>query len=57
MKRFTVSVEEGDYEELRRLADSHRPPLSLQYIVRYAIQRFLDENRGRQLSLDLPGED
>lgn len=52
-RRFTVSLEPAVYAELRRLAESHRPPLSLQYVVRYALQRFLDENKGKQLKLDL----
>lgn len=53
VKRFTVSLEPAAYAELRRIAGSHRPPLSLQYVVRYALQRFLDENKGRQFKLDL----
>jgi hypothetical protein len=53
VKRFTVSLEPAVYAELRRVAESHRPPLSLQYVVRYALQRFLDENKGKQLRLDL----
>ena len=57
MKRFTVSLEPRDYEALRRVAESHRPPLSLQFIVRYALQEFLDRHEGRQLTLKLKGED
>ncbi len=41
------------YEELIRLAESHRPPLSLQYIVRFGLQKFLEHNEGKQLRLDL----
>ena len=43
MKRFTVSLEPRDYDALRRFAESQRPPLSLQYVVRYALQEFLDQ--------------
>jgi hypothetical protein len=57
MKRFTVSLEPGDYDALRRIAESHRPPLSLQYVVRYALQEFLDRHAGRQLTLKLKGDD
>ncbi len=53
VKRFTVSLEAAEYDALRRIAESHRPPLSLQYVVRYVVQRFLDENKGKQLQLDL----
>ena len=51
MKRFSVSLEAGEYAELSRLARTHRPPLSLQYVVRYALQKFFDEHRGKQLQL------
>lgn len=57
MKRFTVSLEPRDYDALRHLAESHRPPLSLQYVVRYALQEFLDRHEGRQLTLKLKGND
>jgi len=53
LKRFTVSLEPAEYEALRQIAESHRPPLSLQYVVRYALQRFIDENREKRLPLDL----
>jgi hypothetical protein len=53
MKRFSVSLEPDEYAELHRIAQSHRPPLSLQYIVRYALQRFLDEHKGKQLKLPI----
>lgn len=53
MSRFTVSLEPAAHEELKRIAASHRPPLSLQYVVRYALLRFLDENRDQQLKLDI----
>jgi hypothetical protein len=56
MKRFTVSVEQAQYAELRRIAERHRPRLSLQYVVRYALQKFVDENKGKQLPLKLSGD-
>jgi hypothetical protein len=51
MKRFTVSLEPRDYDTLRQIAKAQRPPLSLQYVVRYALQEFLDKHEGRQLTL------
>lgn len=42
-KRFTISLDAGDYEALRKLAESQRPPLPLQYVVRLAVRRFLDQ--------------
>lgn len=53
MKRFSVSINPDEYAELRRIADKHRPPLSLQYVVRYALQKLLDEHRENQLKLPL----
>lgn len=53
MRRFTVSLDPVNYAELRRIAESHRPPLSLQYVVQYALHRFLEEHKGRQLMLEL----
>lgn len=57
MKRFTVSLEPRAYDALRRIAESQRPPLSLQYVVRYALEEFLDQQEGRQLTLKLKGEE
>lgn len=51
LKRFTVSLDAGDYEALCALAEAQRPPLSLQYTVRFAIRRFLDEYEGRAITL------
>jgi len=42
-KRFTISLDAGDYEALRKLAEAQRPPLPLQYVVRLAVRRFLDQ--------------
>lgn len=51
-KRFSVSLELPDYERLHRLAEGHRPQLSLQYMVEYAIQRMLSEVADGKLSDD-----
>jgi hypothetical protein len=53
VKRFTVWLESADYAELRRIAGLHRPPLSNQYLVRYALLQFLDANKGKKPRLDL----
>ncbi|MDF2369335.1 MAG: hypothetical protein P1V21_00925 [Rhizobiaceae bacterium] len=53
MRRFTISLETLAHDELKQIAISHRPPLSLQYVIRYALLRFLDENRDQQLKLDI----
>ena len=53
MRRFTISLEASAHDEFKQIAASHRPPLSLQYVVRYALLRFLDENRDQQLKLGI----
>lgn len=45
-KRFTISLDAEDYEALRKLAEAQRPPLPLQYVVRLAVRRFLDQPEG-----------
>ena len=57
MKRFTVSLEPRAYDALRQVAESQRPPISLQYVVRYALEEFLDQHEGRPLTLKLKTED
>lgn len=53
IKRFTVSLKQDDYERLRALADDHRPRLSLQYVVEYAVASLLDRAEDPQFILDL----
>lgn len=52
-KRFTVSVEFEDYEALRALAEGHRPPLTLQYVVNVAIKDLLERHASKQLTFAL----
>jgi hypothetical protein len=52
-KRFTVSLEPDQYDALKRIAETHKPPLTLQYITRLAVQRLIDENEEGQLTLVL----
>ena len=50
-KRFTVTLDAAAYTRLRAIAQDHRPPLPLRYVVEYAIVRFLDS--GKQVEDDL----
>ena len=52
-KRFSVSISERDYKRLKRIADGHRPPFKLQYIVNWALQGVLDRAEDPQLLLEL----
>jgi hypothetical protein len=52
-KRFSVSLSERDYRKLQRIANGHRPPFTLQYIVNWAIQGVLDRAEDPQLLLEL----
>ena len=53
VKRFTVSLAPEDYERLRELAESQEPPVSLRYMVEYAIRRFLRTAEDPQIRLQL----
>lgn len=52
-KRFTISLDSGDYEALRALAEGHRPPLTLQYVVGVAVKNLLERHVAKQLSFPL----
>ncbi len=52
-KRFSVTLDRRDYDELLALAERHRPPLSLQYVVSYAVQRLLRDAKNPQLVLKM----
>lgn len=53
MKRFTVSLPAAEYLQLRELGESQVPPLNLQYLVRLAILRLIDQQSSGQLSLPM----
>jgi hypothetical protein len=53
VKRFSVSLDLGDYERLVGIAEGHRPRLTLQYVVEYAILSFLEGAEDPQLDLRL----
>ncbi|MFM7403120.1 MAG: hypothetical protein ACKO1N_03275 [Erythrobacter sp.] len=52
-KRFTVSLDVEDYEALRAIADEHRPPLKLQYVINVAVKNLLERQASKQLTFPL----
>lgn len=52
-KRFTVSVDQADYEALVALGQSVSPPLNLQYLVRLSVRNLLEQYAAQQLSFPL----
>ena len=52
-KRFTVSVDQGDYDALVALGQSANPPLNLQYLVRLSVRNLLEHYAAQQLSFPL----
>lgn len=52
-KRFTVSLDMDDYDSLTALAEGHRPPLTLKYVVNVAVKNLLERHAKRQLSFPL----
>ena len=54
MKRFTVALDEADYEALRELGERQKPSVNLQYMVRLAVRELLDRHADPQLPLGMP---
>ena len=52
-RSFTVRLDEEDYERLEALANNHRPTLTKQYVVQYAIRLLLERAEDPQLRLRL----
>jgi hypothetical protein len=52
-KRFSVSLSRADYAKLQKIAKTHRPEFTLQYLVNWSIQRLLEGAEDPQLYLDL----
>lgn len=52
-KRFSISLSKADYAKLQKIAKTHRPEFTLQYLVNWSIQRLLDRAEDPQLLLDL----
>ena len=52
MKRFSVTLDRPDYKRLLSLAKGHDPPLSLRYVVEFAIKQLLRRAEDPQLTID-----
>ncbi len=52
-KRFTVSIDETDYDALQALGRSVSPPVNLQYLLRLAVRNLLEQHKAKQLSFPL----
>lgn len=52
-RRFSITLDEEDYERLRSLAYDHKPRLTMQYVAQYAIRQLLEKTADPQLALEL----
>ena len=50
--RLTVSLAEGQRDALESIAETNNATLS--FVVRYALTRFIDQTKDRQLKLTFP---
>lgn len=50
-QRFSVTLDRRDYDDLVALTKRHKPPLTLQYVVSYSVQRLLRDAKNPQLVL------
>ena len=48
-KRFTVTLGEREYDELKAIAEEHRPPLTLRYVVEFALREFLSRSKDEEV--------
>lgn len=55
--RFSVSLDPGTNAAIEQLAKRHKPELSKNYIVEYALVRLLESMEAKQLALPLVLED
>ena len=51
LPRLTITLGQGQREALQAIADRNHAKLA--FIVRYALDRFIEEHRQKQLRLDL----
>ena len=51
LPRLTITLGQGQREALQAIADRNHTKLA--FIVRYALDRFIEEQRQKQLRLDL----
>jgi hypothetical protein len=52
-KRFSVTLDQEDYDALQALGRAQRPPLKQQYLVEFAVKSLLDQHASRQLTFPL----
>lgn len=52
-KRFTVSLDQADYDALQELGQSTNPPVNLQYLMRLAVCNLLEQYATKQLAFPL----
>lgn len=52
-KRFTVSVDQADYDALQELGRSASPPVNLQYLMRLAVRNLLERHGAKQSAFSL----
>lgn len=52
-KRFTVALDQADYDALQDLGSKLRPPVNLQYLMRVAVRNLLDQYASRQFTFPL----
>ena len=50
MKRFTASLEPHACVTLHHVAQSQRPPISLQHVLWYSLEEFLNRGEGHPLT-------
>lgn len=48
-KRFTVTLGAHEYDELKAIAEEHEPPLTLRYVVEFALREFLSRSKDEDL--------
>ena len=41
--RLSVPLDRADHERVRSLAEAHRPPVSMGYVINYAVRLLLEE--------------
>ena len=51
-KRYSVSLNMGDYIALKRITDTQKPPLSLQNPIFYALNGILGAHQNKQVEFD-----
>ena len=51
LPRLTITLGQGQREALQAIADRNHTTLA--FVVRYALDRFIEEHRQKQLRLDL----